>query len=157
MAEEEIIEEEFEKEVVLEGSEVLLRTHDEINPALCGVIKELKQGHVLTELETLEEMRVDKLGLVHGGFIFGAADYAAMIAVNEKNVILSNSTSAFLSPVKVGDIVRFEAKLKNQEGRKRYVNVIGKVHDIKVYEGEFKTVVTDRHVLRLTLLNEEES
>jgi len=157
MAEEELEnEEEFQEETRLAGSDVMLRTHDEINNQFCGVIKDLKQGHVIVELETIEEMRADKLGLVHGGFIFGAADYAAMLAVNEKNVVLSNSSSSFLSPVKVGDVVRFEAKLKNKEGRKRYVKVVGTILDVKVYEGEFKTVVTERHVLRLSLLTEAE-
>ncbi len=160
MAEEEIAEEqtEVEEQVVhLEGEDVMLRTHDEINSRLCGEIKALKAGHVIVELETSEDMQADSMGLVHSGFIYGAADYAAMLAVNEKNVVLSNSTSMFLSPVKVGDIVRFEAKAKSSDSKKRYIKVEGFILDVKVFEGEFKTIVTERHVLRLSLLTEEES
>jgi acyl-CoA thioesterase len=32
---------------------------------------------------------------------------------------------------------------------------VAHVHDIKVFEGEFKTVITERHVLRLKLLEDE--
>ena len=100
-------------------------------------------------------MLADKHGLIHGGFIFSAADYAAMLAVNERNVVLVGSDCQFLSPVKFGDIVNFTAKVRHKEGRKRNVRVTGHVLDIKVFDGEFKTVVTERHVLKLKLMEEE--
>ena len=139
-----------------QNSQIMVKTHDEINASLCGEIKEMLEGYVVVELETIAEMKADKHGLIHGGFIFGGADYAAMLAVNEKNVVLANSTSSFLSPVKLGDTVRFEARLKNKEGRKRFVKVKGFVLDVKVYEGEFRTIVTDNHVLNLSLVDAEE-
>ena len=40
--------------------------------------------------------------------------------------------------------------------RKRNVHVQAFVLDIKVFEGEFKTVITEKHVLKLKLLDEEE-
>ena len=94
--------------------------------------------------------------MIHGGFIFSAADYAAMVAVNEKNVVLVGSECQFLSPVKFHDEVTFVARVRHKEGRKRNVHVVGNVLDIKVFEGEFKTVITERHVLKLKLLDEEE-
>ncbi len=99
-------------------------------------------------------MLADEKGLVHSGFIFSAADYAAMAAVNEKNVVLVASNCQFLSPVRLGDIVNIKATVRNKEGRKRHVSVVGYVFDIKVFEGEFKTVVTERHVLKLHLVDE---
>ena len=140
-----------------ENSQIMVKTHDEINASLCGEIREMLDGYVVVELETIAEMKADKHGLIHGGFIFGAADYAAMLAVNEKNVVLANSSSSFLSPVRMGDSVRFEARLKNKEGRKRFIKVKGFVLDVKVYEGEFRTIVTDNHVLNLSLLDAQES
>ena len=50
---------------------------------------------------------------------------------------------------------RFQAE-HQKEGRKRNVTVKGFVHDIKVFEGEFKTVITERHVLRLDLMKNVE-
>ena len=51
----------------------------------------------------------------------------------------------------------FVAKVRHKEGRKRNVHVEGFVLDIKVFEGEFKTVVTDRHVLKLKLLEDDDT
>ncbi len=136
-------------------NEVLLTTHERINRDLCGEIEKLEQGYVNLKLVTTHEMIADSMGLIHGGFIFSAADFAAMAAVNEKNVVLVASDCQFLSPVKFGDIVNFTAKVRHKEGRKRNVHVVANVLDIKVFEGEFKTVVTERHVLKLKLSGEE--
>lgn len=143
-------------EEALEDSIVLLNTHEKIDGSLCGDVEELKQGYSRVVLITTEAMRADEVGLVHGGFIFSAADFAAMSAVNERNVVLASSNCQFLAPVRVGDHVSFEAHERQKEGRKRSVYVVGSVLDIKVFEGEFKTVVTDNHVLNLTLLDNAE-
>ncbi len=133
-----------------------LNTHDRINQELCGEIEKLESGYVNLKLVTTHDMIADSMGLIHGGFIFSAADFAAMAAVNERNVVLVASDCQFLSPVKFGDIVYFIAKVRHKEGRKRNIHVTGHVLDIKVFEGEFKTVVTERHVLKLKLNTEEE-
>ena len=116
----------------------------------------MEKGRVELTLETTKDMLADDMGLIHGGFIFCAADYAAMAAVNERNVVLVASDTQFLSPVKLGDKVKFLAKVRHKEGRKRNINVIGNVLDIKVFEGVFKTVILERHVLKLKLLSENE-
>ena len=139
-----------------EENAVILSTHVSINRDLNGEIIKLEKGYVEVRLTTISEMVVDDQGLIHGGFIFGAADFAAMAAVNEKNVVLVGSDCQFLSPVKFGDEVNFVARVRHNEGRKRNVYVEGHVLDIKVFEGEFKTVITDRHVLKLKLLEGEE-
>jgi acyl-CoA thioesterase len=133
-----------------------LNTHESINTSYSGDIMKLEHGYSKVLLETSEVMRADDVGLVHGGFIFSAADYAAMAAVNEPNVVLAACNCLFLAPVRVGDSVTFEATEHQKEGRKRNVTVRGFVHDIKVFEGEFKTVVTERHVLRLDLMKNVE-
>ena len=134
-----------------------LETHTLINTYLCGDIVKHEKGYVELKLETENEMVVDELGLIHGGFVFGAADFAAMAAVNERNVVLVASECQFLAPVKLGDKVLFKAQVRQQEGRKRNVHVTAFVLDIKVFEGEFMTVITERHVLRLKLLDDEET
>jgi len=136
-----------------EDGTVILRTHELINSRFSGDLDELKDGYAKVSLITNEDMRADTYGLVHGGFVFCAADYAAMAAVNEPNVVLASSTSTFLSPVRVGDQVIFEAKVRHKDGRKREVVVTGSVLEIKVYEANFKTVILDKHVLKLDLMN----
>ena len=153
---EEIHDDELELDDYKEDTNIVyVQTHNRINVDLCGEIVKLERGYVEVRLTTTPEMIADDIGLIHGGFIFSTADYAAMLAVNEKNVVLVASDCQFLSPVKFHDEVMMVARVRNKEGRKRNVHVEGYVLDIKVFEGEFKTVVTERHVLRLKLLDEE--
>lgn len=149
------LEDELKISEYMDEDKVVLKTHTKINRSLSGTIVKMEQGYIELKLITTQEMIADDIGLIHGGFIFSAADYAAMAAVNERNVVLVASETQFLSPVKLGDEVNFIARVRHQEGRKRNIHVIGNVLDIKVFDGEFKTVVTDRHVLKLTLLDEE--
>ena len=138
-----------------DDNSVLLHTHESINQDLCGEIIKLELGYAEVRLTTIPEMVADSQGLIHGGFVFSAADYAAMAAVNERNVVLVGSESQFLSPVKLTDEVTFVARVRHKEGRKRNVHVTAHVLDIKIFEGEFKTVITDRHVLKLKLMDDE--
>lgn len=135
------------------GDEIVLNTHELIDNRFSGNLDEIKEGYARVSLMTGDEMRADALGLVHGGFIFSAADFAAMAAVNDPNVVLAAANTTFLSPVRVGDQVSFEARVRHKDGRKREVTVVGSVLDIKVFEGSFKTVVLEKHVLKLNLMN----
>lgn len=132
----------FEQENIMKQN-----THLGIDPSLCGAVTELKEGFARVELHTTELMAADEMGLVHGGFIFGAADYAAMTAVNEPTVVLAGSSCRFLAPSKVGDVIVFEANVVQSEGRKQRVEVTGTYDGKAVFTGEFKTVVTPQHVL----------
>ncbi len=143
-----------ELDLGIKKEEVILTTHNEINQDLNGELLVIEHGYVEVRLRTTPEMVADKQGLIHGGFIFSSADYAAMAAVNETNVVLVASECQFLSPVKLHDEVNIIARVRHKEGRKRNVNVVAFVHDIKVFEGEFKTVILDKHVLKLKLLDE---
>ena len=73
-------------------------THLKINENLSGKIIELKDGYSKVVLETNSDMRADKSGLIHGGFIFSMADYAAMVAINHPNVVLGGANVKFLKP-----------------------------------------------------------
>jgi acyl-coenzyme A thioesterase PaaI-like protein len=128
-----------------------LNTHKKINQTLCGKLIEQDEKYAKVKFEATEEMAVDELGLIHGGFTFGAADFCAMATVNHPNVVLTNSKSRFLAPVKVGDIVIFESEMVFDDDRRQEINVIGKIDDIKVYEGIFGTVVLKKHVLKLKI------
>jgi len=128
-----------------------LNTHRKINQTLCGRLIEQKENYAKVKLEAIEEMAVDELGLIHGGFTFAAADFCAMATINHPNVVLTNSKSKFLAPVKVGDIVIFESEVIFNDDKRQEINVVGKIDDIKVYEGIFGTVVLKKHVLKLKI------
>ena len=159
MAEEEIHDDELALDDYREDEEnkVFIKTHERVNQDLNGEVIKMEAGYVEVRLVTTAEMVADDIGLIHSGFIFSAADYAAMLAVNEKNVVLVGSDCQFLSPVKFHDVVNVVAKVRHKEGRKRNVHVEAFVLDIKVFEGEFKTVITEKHILKLHLLDEEET
>ncbi len=126
-----------------------LKTHKKIDQRLCGRPVELNKGFARVELETISEMAADEKGLVHGGFIFGLADYAAMLAVNEETVVLAGAEVKFLKPVVVGDALLATAQLTKKEGKKRWVEVEVKKGEVSVFKGEFFCVVPERHVLDL--------
>ncbi len=123
------------------------RTHEKIAAHLCGTPIALSEGKARVALDVSPEMAADGRGLAHGGFTFGLADYAAMLAVNEPTVVLAGATLKFLGPVVVGDRVEAEATVDRQDGKKRWVKVVVKRAGQPVLEGELFAVVPDRHIL----------
>ena len=124
-----------------------LNTHLDIDTSLCGKVIKLEEGYAEVLLHTTQQMSVDKQGLVHGGFVFGVGDYAAMSAVNDPYVVLGSSSSKFLAPVKVGDVVLCKATVVSEKGKKKVVEVEAFVSDNLVFEGSFTTFVLNSHVL----------
>jgi len=126
-----------------------INTHKKINRELCGIPLETRVGYSRVGLTATQEMVVDNKDLVHGGFIFGLADHAAMIAVNDPNVVLASSNVKFLKPVRAGERVETEAVVQNPGERKQTVSVTVKRGKTEIFTGEFLCVVLDRHVLDL--------
>lgn len=122
-------------------------THLVIDPRLCGRPVELAPGRARVELATVPEMAADERGLVHGGFVFGCADYAAMLAVGDPLVVLAAAEVRFLAPVAVGETVTAEARVTAEEGRRRQVEVTVGREGTAVFTGTFRCAVPDRHVL----------
>lgn len=122
-------------------------THQKTNSALCGTPLAVSEGYSQVELHTSEQMIVDHFDLVHGGFIFGLADYAAMIAVNDPNVALGAATVRFLKPVRVHERLVAEAKIASGTGKKRLVDVAVTREGTPVFEGSFTCFVLEKHVL----------
>lgn len=123
-------------------------THLAISPRLVGEPLELGPGRASAALTLLPEMAADALDLVHGGFVFGLADYAAMLAVNHPLVVLGSSSVRFLAPVRVGERLVAEAKVVEETGaRKRRVQVEVRRGEQTVLSGEFLAFIPDRHVL----------
>jgi uncharacterized protein (TIGR00369 family) len=123
------------------------KTHLAADPRLCGTPEALSDGTARVVLETTDSMVVDAQGLVHGGVIFSAADYAAMLAVNDPNVVLGAAETRFLKPVRRGDRLVASAHTLVSQGRKHEVRVEATVNSDKVFEGTFTCFVLEQHVL----------
>ena len=124
-----------------------LKTHLAINQSLCGQLLSIDEGIAIVKINTTSQMVVDDHKLVHGGFIFGAADYAAMAAVNDPNVVLGSAEVKFLKPAKSGDSVTLKARVGKVNGKRRLVDVEGVDADGSiVFSGIFTCFVLEKHV-----------
>ncbi|MDA8125392.1 MAG: thioesterase [Deltaproteobacteria bacterium] len=127
---------------------MVLKTHLAINQSLCGHILSLAEGMAVVKITTSPEMIADDHQLVHGGFIFGAADYAAMAAVNDPHVVLGGAEVKFLKPSKAGDSAILTAKVTEVNGKRRRVEVEGVDEGgTKIFTGIFTCFVLEKHVL----------
>lgn len=126
---------------------IIAHTHLKISPRFVGEIVHLKQDSAIVKLDTIPEMVADEYGLVHGGFIFGLADYAAMLAVNMPTVVLGAADTRFLAPVKVGDVAVATAIVVEKSGKKFKIECMVKVDEKIVLNGAFTCFVVDKHVL----------
>jgi acyl-coenzyme A thioesterase PaaI-like protein len=124
-----------------------VRTHQDIDPTLCGAPIAIADGTATVRFRATPQMAVDARGLVHGGFVFGLVDHAAMLAVNDPHVVLGSAEGRFLAPVRVGDEVLATATLTEVRGRKRVLQASARVGERLVFEGSLVAFVLDRHVL----------
>ena len=125
------------------------QTHLAVSAELCGTPLRLEPGTAVVELLTRPEMRADVRDLVHGGFVFGLADYAAMLAINEPHVVLGAAEVRLLAPVVVGERLRATAQLARVEGKKHFVEVEVLRGADPVLRGSFVCFVPAAHVLDL--------
>lgn len=124
-----------------------IKTHKLALKELVGEVVEIKEKEAKVRLKALKEMAVDEKGLIHGGFTFGLADLAAMVAVNHPNVVLGKAEVKFTRPVKVGDEIIAHAKVVEVKGRKNIVEVVARAQGNIVLEGIFYCYILDKHVL----------
>ncbi len=134
----------------MSAGDPLPKTHLNIDPRWVGAPLALGEGSASAVLVTTPEMAADERGLVHGGFVFGLADYAAMLAVNDPHVVLGGADTRFLKPVRVGERLEARARIEESNGRRSKVKVEvlrdGNLDDI-VMTGTFSCFTLDRHVL----------
>ena len=130
-----------------------IKTHQKINHQLCGdpiesgENGENGEGKSRVTLQATEQMAVDDKGLTHGGFIFGLADHAAMIAVNHPHVVLGAADVKFLKPVRTGDTVEASARVVKTSGRKSTVDVRVTRKGETLFSGIFTCFILEKHVL----------
>ena len=125
-----------------------VKTHEKVNPRLVGRPISIKDDEeAVVELKADWDMAVDERGLIHGGFTFGLADYAAMLAVNHPNVVLGASRVRFLAPVRSNDVMVARALVVKREGKRRDVEVNVSVGDKEVLTGNMTCYILSKHVL----------
>ncbi len=124
-------------------------THQLASEKLIGSVVSIGDDRATVTLTITKEMIVDTYNLSHGSFVFGLADYAAMLAVNEPTVVLGKATSKFIKPVVLNDEVTAVAVISdNSNGKKVIVSVTVKNQKEElVFEGEFVCFVLEKHIL----------
>ena len=131
------------------GKKPVQKTHAGISETLVGKAESIETGKsARVSLTTTKDMAADNKGLVHGGFTFGLADYAVMLAVNHPFVVLLASNVRFMKPVTVEDRLTAQAKVTDTQDNRRTVWCeVTNQNGTKVFEGEFLCMVLERHVL----------
>jgi uncharacterized protein (TIGR00369 family) len=123
------------------------KTHCRTNREMVGEAIEIGPGTAKARLKAKPEMAVDEKGLVHGGFTFGLADFAAMLAVNHSFVVLVKAEVRFISPVKVGEELIALTKVVSGDEKLKTVEVEVKEGERLVLEGSFECAILDKHIL----------
>lgn len=132
-----------------------VRTHHALDPELCGTPEALAEGTATVSLVATPRMAADARGLVHGGFVFGVVDHAAMLAVNEPTVVLGAAELRLVAPVAVGQRVVATARVVERPGKKIVVEAEARVGDVVVMTGRLTCFVPSQHVLGPTPQREE--
>jgi acyl-coenzyme A thioesterase PaaI-like protein len=122
-------------------------THLGIDRRLCGDPVSIDADRAAVRFVATPDMAVDDRGLVHGGFVFGLLDHAAMLAVNDPLVVLGAAEVRFVAPVRVGDVVLAEAAVVERKGRKHRIEGRATVEGREVLTGTLTAFVLDAHVL----------
>lgn len=130
-------------------NKILQNTHLLTSKKLVGNVVSIKNDAATVSLKITKEMVVDQYNLAHGSFVFGLADYAAMVAINEPTVVLGKAEVKYLKPVVLDDVLTAEATITNKtNGKKIEVTVIvSNSENNVVFEGNFICFVLERHIL----------
>lgn len=124
-------------------------THLLASKQLIGSVISIGNNCATVKLTITKDMIVDTYNLSHGGFVFGLADYAAMLAVNKPTVVLGKATTKFLKPVVLNDEVTAVATISDSLNKKKVIAyvVVKNQKDDLVFEGEFVCFVLEKHIL----------
>lgn len=124
-------------------------THLLASKKLIGSVVSIEENKATVVLKITNEMIVDEFQLVHGGFVFGLADYAAMAVINEPTVVLGKAEVKFVKPVVVNDTLTAIAAITEESSGKKIpvsVQVFRKDGQL-VFEGVFVCFVLEKHIL----------
>ncbi|PAF44823.1 thioesterase [Helicobacter sp. 11S02596-1] len=125
-----------------------------IDGGMCGELLTLSQNKAEVFFVPTEAMLCDDT-TIHAGFVFNAAAYASLCAINKKNSIIIGSETKFLAPIELGHELIFRANALQSEAKKCEVKVEGFLLDIKVFDGIFYVAIFDRKLFKLKLKDEK--
>lgn len=132
---------------------IRVKTHTDVDPSYVGHVEKLTEDTSVISLITTNIMSADSQGLVHSGFIGSAGEYAAQVVVNEPNGMVFSVNAQYYACARAGDEIKFTAKVRHSDNRKREVKVIGKISAIKVYDATIVIVIPEYHPLKIQLLD----
>ena len=110
---------------------------DSVTNAAPGTAVTVTPGFSRVELVTSGNMTSPGSEFVRGGVVFGVADYAAMLALDQPGAMLQAAEVQFIRPVKVDELIIAEAHARIRHGKKRHVTVTVSHGAEKVLQGEF--------------------
>lgn len=125
-------------------------THLLASKKLIGSVVSIENNSAKVSLKITRDMVVDEYNLAHGSFVFGLADYAAMVAINEPTVVLGKAETTFLKPAVLNDELTAVATITNKSHPTKIevsVTVSNGEKEI-VFEGNFVCFVLKNHILK---------
>jgi len=125
-------------------------THLLASKELIGSVVSIGNNSAKVSLKITKDMVVDEYNLAHGSFVFGLADYAAMVTINEPTVVLGKAETTFLKPVVLNDELTAIATITDKSHPKKIVVSVTVSNDEKeiVFEGNFVCFVLKNHILK---------
>ena len=130
-----------------EQNNIELQACNSLKSELVGSIVKITYEEVITKFIPTKQMISDESNLIHSGFIFNAANYAAMCLVNQPNAITIGSE--FLAPVEFEQEMMFLATIKQSNNKKFEIIVRGTLLDIKIFEATFHIAVFEKQLFKL--------
>jgi hypothetical protein len=98
-----------------------------------------------------KSMAIDNYDMIHSGFTDSAGQFCALASVNHPNAIISQTTTEFLSPIKLGMTIVLTAKSSYHNLSRRNVKVIGTYSDMIVYESSVEILLLDEHIFEAAI------
>ena len=133
--------------IPLENDDLLICT--EMSPSVVGELLELYSNKAVVRFSPTERMIMDESKMIHAGFVFNAASFAAMAAINKKYSVLIAADVKFLAPIELGHEVTFKAEAIQSDTKKCEVKVEGYLLDIKIFDSLFHIAVFDKKIFKL--------
>jgi len=124
-------------------------THLLASKKLIGEVISIEHNTAKVTLTITPEMTVDNYQLAHGSFVFGLADYAAMVAINDPTVVLGKAETKFMKPVVVNDKLTAVATITDKSHPKKILVAVAVTNTANevVFEGVFVCFVLEKHIL----------
>lgn len=132
-----------------EQNNLELLTCNSLKSEFIGSIVKMTYEEVITKFAPTKQMISDESNLIHSGFIFNAANYAAMCLVNQPHAITIGAEVEFLAPVEFEQEMMFLATVKQSNAKKFEISVKGTLLDIKIFEAIFHIAVFDKQLFKL--------